>query len=737
MDAPPNVSCAAELTIQRLFDSPALAGPTVLGLKISADGARITYLQGKPGQKGRLDLWEYDLKERSARLLVDSDKISAGTEKLSDEELGRRERQRTAALSGIVEYSLSSSGRGILFPIQGKLFYHDTSGPARHEVTQIPHGAGFATDATISPLGRYLAYVIDQNLYAYDMATRRELALTRDGAGPVKNGMAEFVAQEEMGRNSGYWWAPDDAHMAFARIDETRVKVVQRVEITADDVLCVAQRYPTAGTANVALRLGVVDLCDGTTRWIDLGLDEDFYLARVDWLPDGKTLAIQRQSRDQRQVELLFADIDTGETRRVLTETSRNWVELNDELTFLVHSRAFIWASMRDGFAHLYLYDYSGHLLRRLTAGPWNVEDFRSRAIKSVDEERQLVYFTATEKSPLERHLYSVALNSPVPGRLTRISSDDGLHDIAMAANSEVYVDTFTSMMQPPRTAIRSRDGALIAYLQENRLDQHHPDAPYAADNAAPEFHALSAADGQTLHCRLFKPRNFDPSRHYPAIVEVYGGPGAQRVLNTWCGNTFTQILTRAGFVVFQLDNRGSGFRGTAFQAPIQGHLGEVEVADQILGARWLASQPFINPRRIGVWGWSYGGYLTLMLMFKAPEIFCAGVSGAPVTDWTLYDTHYTERYLGKPSDNADGYAASCALPHAIHLQGSLLVVHGMADDNVLFNHSTKLLRVLQDLAKPFEIMFYPGAKHGLLRQSEGRHAYGMILKFFSEKLKH
>jgi dipeptidyl-peptidase-4 len=237
-------------------------------------------------------------------------------------------------------------------------------------------------------------------------------------------------------------------------------------------------------------------------------------------------------------------------------------------------------------------------------------------------------------------------------------------------------------------------DGAFSAYLLENRLDATHPYAPYLDTHSRPEFGTLVAADGQMLHYRLFRPAGFDPARRYPAILDVYGGPGVQRVLDNWTGSSFTQILTRAGFVVLQLDNRGSAFRGTAFQAPIHRELGLVEVTDQVLAARWLASQTYVDPDRIGVWGWSYGGYLTLMLMFKAPEIFRAGVAGAPVTDWRLYDTHYTERYLGTPADNAEGYAASAVFPYVPQLQGSLLVIHGMADDNVLFLHSTKLSKI-------------------------------------------
>jgi dipeptidyl-peptidase-4 len=692
-------------------------------------------LQGKAEDKDRLDLWAYDVKARHARLLVDSRSLAPVDAKLSDEEIGRRERQRTAALSGILEYSFAPSGRALLFPLDGKLYYYDLSKPPENAVLAVTPPDAFATDATISPRGGYVAYVRDQNLHVYDLTARADRALTQDGGGTIKNGLAEFVAQEEMNRSSGYWWAPDDKHIAFVRVDESPVKLTQRFEIAADNVATFAQRYPATGGANVSVRLGVSDVQTGVVTWIDLGSDPDIYLARVDWLPDGKTLAIQRESRDQRRLDLLFGDIGSGTSRVVLSETSDTWIELNDELTFLKKSKEFVWASARDGFTHLYLYDYAGHLIRRLTAGPWCVDDFHARAIKGIDEPRRLIYFTAAAKSPIERQLYRVSLDSGDAAPPKRVSQEDGVHEVVMSRGTHFYVDNFTSRAQPPQLSLRDPDGALIAWLIENRLDAQHPDAPYLEENAIPEFGTLAAADGQSLHYRLYKPANFDPAKHYPAIVEVYGGPGVQRVLDVWTGASFTQILTRAGYIVFQLDNRGSASRGTAFQAPIHGRLGEIEVADQVLGARWLGSQPYVDASRMGVWGWSYGGYMTLMLMFKAPGVFAAGAAGAPVTDWTLYDTHYTERYIERPADNPAGYEASSVLPYAKDLRGKLLVMHGMADDNVLFLNSTKLLRRLQDLGKPFEVMVYPGAKHGLLRQHDGRHAYAAILAFFNASL--
>ncbi len=727
---------AAELTIDRLFDVPPLAGPTIVGLKISPDGARVTYLKGKADDKDRLDLWEYNIRDRQDRVLVDSKALAPAPEKLSDEELSRRERQRTAALSGILEYTFAPAGDALLFPLNGKLYYYQLATAKKKPMVQAIDTHGFATDATVSPAGGLVVYVRDQNLYSYDLGTKQEKALTTDGGGAIKNGMAEFVAQEEMDRSTGYWWAPDGRHIAFARVDETPIKVTERFEIAADNVATFAQRYPTTGGPNVLVRLGVIDVGSGAVTWVDLGGDPDIYLARVNWLPDGKTLAVQREERNQRKLDLLFADIDTGKTRVVLTETSKTWIDLNDELTFLKKSPEFIWGSARDGYTHLYLYGTDGHLIRQLTAGHWVVDDFRKRAVLGLDEKTRTVYFSATEKSPTERHLYSTSLDTADPHQVHRITQDAGVHGIAMSPDARFYIDNFTSPSQPPQVSVRETDGTLRSWMLENRLDAKHPDAPYLADNSIPEVGTLTAADGQTLYYQLSKPLHFDPAKRYPAIVDVYGGPGVQRVIDNWHGATFTQILTRAGYVVFTLDNRGSAHRGNAFQNPIHDRMGDVEVTDQVQGARWLGSQSFVDPARIGVWGWSYGGYMTLNLMFKAPDVFRAGVAGAPVTDFSLYDTHYTERYLDRPQDNAAGYAASSVLPYAKDLNGPLLVMHGMADDNVLFLNSTKLFRKLQDLGKPFDVMVYPGAKHGLMRQHDGRHGYKMIKRFFDENLR-
>jgi dipeptidyl-peptidase-4 len=476
---------------------------------------------------------------------------------------------------------------------------------------------------------------------------------------------------------------------------------------------------------------------------MDLGPENDIYLARVDWFPDGRTLAAQRQSRDQKTLTLLALDPASGAARVLLEETSPFWVNLHDELTFLEDSPQFVWASSRSGYRHLYLYANDGTLLRPLTAGEWNVVGDGGRpALKGVDEKRGLAWFTANAETPLERHLYSVPLAGPVAA-MRRATTAAGWHSVTMSKDARLFLDAWSTPERPPSVTLRSTGGETLGVLVANELDADHPYTRYLDEQAPIEFGTLAAADGQTLHYKIIRPRTLDPGRRYPVIVDVYGGPESQDVRRAWDNSArsndgfFHQFLAQHGYVVFGLDNRGTGYRGTAFETAVHRRMGSVEVADQVRGAEFLKTLPWVDGERIGIFGWSYGGYMALMCAMQAPGVYAAAVAGAPVTDWRLYDTHYTERYMGMPQENAEGYSHANVLTHARQLADPLLVIHGMADDNVLFTHSTTLFKRLQDLDRPFDIMAYPGSKHGLLRiPATGRHAYAMVKRFFDETLR-
>jgi dipeptidyl-peptidase-4 len=747
---------AAKLSIERIFAAPDLSGASLRSAQISPDGHLVAYLRGAGENKDRLDLWAYDIGQGAHRLLVDSARLAPKEHALSAEEEQRRERQRTSSLSGIVEYQFSPDSRYLLVPLDGDLYLYDLHAAPDKAVRRLTATSTYETDAKFSPHGHYVSFIRDQNLIVYDLASGKEAAITSEGGGLITFGTAEFIAQEEMGRTTGYWWSPDEARIAYTRVDESTVPEVERLEIGAEASKVVRQRYPAAGESNAVVQLFLANIVAphpsqqltpstvgaSTPVQVDLGANPDIYLARVNWFPDGSALAIQRQSRDQQTLTLLRAEAATGATRELLTERSDSWVPLNDDLTFLPRSHQFIWGSSRTGFQHLYLYGTNGELIRPLTSGDWQVTgDNDSHGVHGVDEERGFVYFVANAESPLERHLYRVSLTNP-SAPMERITTSPGWHSVTMSTRAHVFLDTASTPDQPPSVTLRTADGAVLAALVPNKLDRDHPYTPYLPEHLSTEFGTLRASDGQTLYYQMVKPRNLVPGRRYPVIVDVYGGPGFQRVRREWGGyprsneGFFRQYLAQSGYIVFTLDNRGSGFRGTRFEAALYHHLGSVEVEDQVAGVNFLKSLPYVDGSRIGVFGWSYGGYMALMCMLQAPDTFAAGVSGAPVTDWKLYDTHYTERYMGTPGANPDGYAQSNVLLHADQLRGPLLIMHGMADDNVLFTNSTTLFKRLQDLGKAFDIMTYPGGKHGLLRHADtGPHAYATIKRFFDRTI--
>ena len=740
------------LTIARMFEAPGLSGPALRSMRISPDGRWVTYLKGRDDNKDRLDLWAFDIARRRHLRLVDSTQLVTVERALSAAEEGRRERQRIAALTGIVDYQFSRDSRYLLVPLSGDLYLYDLQAPTARAVKRLTATDSFETDARFSPRGRFVSFVRDQNLFVLELATGRESAMTREGGGLKSFGVAEFIAQEEMDRDTGYWWAPDESRLAFARVDEAPVDEVERFEIYADNVKVIRQRYPAAGRPNADVQLWIAQLPAATSVAgqsapvrVDLGPSADIYLARVDWFPDSGSLAVQRQSRDQRELSLLRVDVATGAARELLVERSATWVDLHDELTFVPERRQFIWASWRSGTQHLYLYDFEGRLLRPLTSGPWMVTgDGRERAVKGVDAARGRVYFMANRETPLERHLYVAPLDgrsepTTVASDIRRLTVGQGWHSVSMSRDTRIWLDSVSDPDTPPSLTLRRIDGSAIATLIENRLDGAHPYAPYLAAHRPTNFGILRSSDGQALHFQLTTPARLEPGRRYPVIVDVYGGPGVQRVRRAWGGNDlfFRQILAQSGYIVFTLDNRGSGSRGTLFERALHRRMGTIEVEDQVRGVEYLRTLPYVDPARIGVFGWSYGGYMALQCMLKAPDYFAAGVAGAPVTDWSLYDTHYTERYMETPLGNASGYLDGNVMTHASHLRGPLLLMHGMADDNVLFTHSTALLKRLQDLGKPFDVMPYPGSKHGLLRvPSTGAHAYSTVQRFFDEKLR-
>ncbi len=652
-------------------------------------------------------------------MLVDSTKFGGG--QISEAEKMRRERARVGGTKGIVEYEWAPDAKSILVPVDGDLYLADVATGAVRRLTDTP---ATEIDSHVSEGGHFVSFVRDQNLHAIDLATGAERALTTEGKGTVTCGTAEFVAQEEMDRRTGTWWAPGDSRVAVECYDAAKVEVVTRAAIGANGTRVYDQRYPAAGTPNVTVTLWVMNP-DGSGRAkVDLGSDPDIYLARVKWSKDGKTLYVQRESRDQKHLDLLAVDPATGASRTILSEASSTWLNLNDDFHPLKDG-SFLWGSERSGFHHLYR--FAEGKLTPLTHGDWEMT-----GLVGVDEPNHRAFFTGNKDGVLESHVYSVDyLNPGEPVRLT----EAGYWNAADMdkAGTRVLISR-SSPDQPPQVYVADDKGQRLAWVEENRLDASHPYAPYLATKQPVKYGTLKAADGSTLYWEMITPP-LKAGKKYPVFFEHYGGPTAQQVRRAW-KSPMAQYWVSKGWIYFQVDNRGSANRGRAFEDQIYHAMGTVEVEDQAAAARWLQKQPYVDGKKIATSGWSYGGYMTLKMLEKAPKgLYAAGIVGAPVTKWELYDTHYTERYLGNPAIDPKPYQSSDALAGALKITSPFLLIHGMSDDNVVFENSTMLADELQAANRPFQMMFYVGQTHRPAGQLRQAHVQNTIERFLNEQV--
>ena len=605
-----SITFAAEpLSVERIFADPDLSGSSPRVLKLSPDGARATFLKGRPDDADRMDLWEYRVDSGKTQLLVDSLALMAGkAEKLSDEEKARRERARISSLSGIVSYQFSDDGKNLLFPLSGELYSYQL---AQQQTQQLTDGEGFATDPKFSPLGRYVSFVRERNLWLIDRNNGKTRQLTSKDSDTVAWGMAEFVAQEEMHRLSGYWWSPQDDAIVAARFDEAPVPIAKRSEIYADRTDVISQRYPAAGENNVLIELYIVDPSGKQApKKLELGDEKDIYIARVNWLKDGSGVLVQRQDRKQQRLDLIYYPREGGKGKLLLSEKSSTWVNLNEDMRTLKDGR-FIWASERSGFKHLYLYSADAKLLDTITQGPWQVDE-----VTAVDEKRGQIYFTASKQDVIEKQLYRVGFNG---GAVSKVSEQAGWHDISFSDDASIYLDNWSDDLVPNQISLHSADGVKLTELSANQLDPKHPLTPFVGALQTPQYGTITH-QGVELQYQLLTPPEMEKGKQYPVFLRVYGGPGSQQVQRRWDKRwgLLDQYMAQQGFVVFTLDNRGSERRGKAFEDPIYRNMGDVEVQDQLAGIEFLKSHDFVDPKRIGVFGWSYGGYMTLMMLAKA-----------------------------------------------------------------------------------------------------------------------
>lgn len=637
------------------------------------------------------------------------------------------------APESITSFDWSPSGDAIAAVSSGDLYLIPIGAQPPAAARRLTSTEATETDARFSPDGAMIGFIRDHNIWVLDLATQRERRMTGGNAEGVINGEIDWVYEEEFEISKGWWWSPGSTRIAYLQFDQRMVPTYPIVDWIPTHPEVERQHYPKAGDNNSIVKVGIVDARTGAgtapdvpaTRWIDLGADTDIYVPRVAWTAGDDLLAVQRLDREQTHLELLLCDVKTGATRRVLEESDPKWINIGDDWKFLSHGDLFIWGSERDGHRHLYLYDLQGRLIRRLTTGAWDVT-----AIARVDEAGKRVFYISTQESPRQRQLYQVSIESGGPA--IRITQGDGWHTTWVSPGGGHYVDSHSTAMNPPAITVKDTAGAIAAILDEGLRKEL---ATYRRGRV--EFRDVPSKDGTLLPAMITLPPDFDPGRRYPVLVYVYGGPHAQVVADQW-GNArglWHQMMAAQGIIIWSLDNRGMGGRGHAWEAPVYRDMGRQELADQLEGVAYLKSLPYIDGSRIGIWGWSYGGYMTLYSLLNVPGTFKTGVAVAPVTDWRNYDTIYTERYMDRPADNEAGYRDSAPLQKAASLADPLLLVHGSSDDNVHMQNSVQLLEAFVNAGKPVEFMLYPRKNHGILGGPARTHLYEKITQFLTRHL--
>ena len=713
----------SRLNAQRIFSDPPLMGSAPIDLKFAPDGSFVSYRRAAEDDRERMDLWRVELASGEHSLWIDARTLSdpdlepgADVHALTDAERAERERRRQFSF-GINEYHWHPDGNHLLLPFDGQALLIDVSSED-HEPRRVCPANTRQSGFQLSPTGKFLSYVRDGDLYFTEVDARIETRLTSDASETVENGLPDFLAAEEMHRFTGHWWSKDEQYLVFCKVDNSPVRISYRLEMQASGVNTVAQRYPYAGETNPKVELWLVEVASGECSriWQDGPLDA--YLARINM--GAEELVMQTTDRLQQRLRISSYNMENNTWQQRFEETSASWINLTDDLRLLDDGR-ILFTSEQSGTRRALILNIDGETAE--LSGPTHI-----KAI--LDVVQDTVYVSGWDETPIENHLFAISLSGAPCQRLT---TAPGWHDVVVDAKQERYLDRASSELKPVSVHVCELSGekTRLEIYTENIVDGH-PYAPYLARHSYAEFGEIHAEDGQRLCYRLTPPAEI--TGKHATIVYVYGGPGPQQVTRTWSPLT-VQLFAQHGFGVLELDNRGSGNRGRRFESPLYKNMGTVEVIDQVRGLRVLDDYSWADKSRVGVFGHSYGGYMTLMCLSQASEHFCAGVAVAPVCDWRIYDSHYAERFMGLPQDNTEAYRQAAVLPHLHKLSAPLLLMHGMADDNVLFTHSTMIMAELQKLGTPFELMTYPGAKHSMQERDVSIHRFNMIVDFFTRHL--
>ncbi len=703
-----------KFTVETIYKNRAFFGETLRNVEWFDNGTKYSFLKVDMETRSQ-SIFQYDVNTGEESLL-----LSGASLKLNDEEKSFMIRnyhwspnEKYILFTGVLPArSLKTGGAFYLYDMEEKKFFL----LAESDEPQL--------NAQFSPDGNKLAFVRGNNIFVINIKTGEEKQLTFDGSDIILNGHFDWVYEEEFSIINGMEWSPDSRSIAYWRLDQSPVPEIQIAQWDSLYFNFLTMRYPKAGDNNSLVKIGVVTLEDAKTVWMDIGEETDIYIPRIKFTNDPKVLSIQRLNREQNRNELLLADITTGLSKVILTDTEETWVDVLDDLHFTGNGKYFIWSSEKDGFRHLYRYTIDGELLNQITTGKWEIDE-----TLAYDDENETLYYISMERSPIYRDVYSISYDGSNKKLLTE---EKGNHSANISTNFLYFLDTYSTASQLTSVTLRKINGEIIEDIIPLNMKA------FEDYNLQPwEFFTFTTTDGVELNAGIIKPKDFDESKKHPVLIFNYSGPGSQVVRDRWGGINYLwyQHLAEEGYIIFMLDNRGTGGRGKEFKEIVYKNLGYWEVNDLIEGTKYLSSLKYVDSERIGIFGWSYGGYISALALMKGADYFKAAISVAPVTHWKFYDTIYTERYMSTPQLNPTAYEESAPLNHTDKTRGRLLLVHGSADDNVHFQNAVDLVKALIESNVQFDFMMYPEHHHGIAGGNARIHLYNMMTDFILKHL--
>ncbi|WP_345230288.1 S9 family peptidase [Olivibacter ginsenosidimutans] len=703
------------ITLEDIFQHGTFHSKTVNGLRSLKDGKTYVSIETNPKTKEKYAArYMYTTGKLVEVLYTTKDFYYKGKQLAISTDFNADERKVMIADESEAIYRRSSKANYYVFDSASK------------KITEVSTN-GKQLFATLSPDGTKVAFVRENNLFIKDLINGNEEQITHDGkTNEIINGKTDWVYEEEFALAKAFFWSPDSKTIAYYKFDETNVPVYSMTLYEGLYPTDYRYKYPKAGEKNAIVSIHLYHVAQKNTTTVDIGSEKDQYIPRIQWTQDPTVLCVLRMNRHQNKLEYLFAQAETGSTQLILCEENKYYININDDLTFLKNGKEFILSSEQDGYNHLYLYRSNGELVKQLTKGPWEVTRFYG-----FNEKTQTIYYQSTESSPLQRDVYALTLDGK---QKRKLSPNPGTNEATFSTDFSYYILNHSDTNTPPYITLNNQQGKAIRTLEDNK-EAKTTAQTYGIKGS--EFFQFTTAAGISLNGYMIKPTPFDANKKYPVLMYVYGGPGSQNVADSWSGsrNIWFNYLAQQGYIVACIDNRGTGFRGQEFQKSTYLNLGKLEVEDQIAGAKWLGQQSFVDPSRIGIWGWSYGGYMASLCITKGADVFKMAIAVAPVTTWRYYDSIYTERYLRTPQENAAGYDDNSPIHFADQLKGKFLLIHGTGDDNVHFQNSVVFSEALIQANKPFEQAYYPNKNHGISGGNTSLHLYHKMTDFIVNNL--